>query len=69
MFRSAERSISDAEMRDVVRTGSVIETGIRGTRGGLKRLYKKYLSHRVVVVVAEVLKADCWIITTYAEED
>ncbi|MEN9661980.1 MAG: hypothetical protein RL324_929 [Verrucomicrobiota bacterium] len=56
-------------MRDVVRTGSVIETGIRGTRGGLKRLYKKYLSHRVVVVVAEVLKADCWIITTYAEED
>lgn len=69
MLRSVERDISDTEVVDVVRTGAVINTGVRGTRGGLKRLYKKFLGDRVVIVVAEVRKSDCWVITTYAEED
>ena len=68
-YRTAERGISDAEVEEVVRTGAVIQTEHRGPHGGLKRLYKKFLASRVVVVVAEVHKRNCWVITTYVEED
>ncbi len=66
--RSCERWVTEAEIRETVLTGSVIETGQRGVHGGLKRLYKKFLTNRVVVVVAETHKTDCYLITTYEEE-
>ena len=66
--RSCERLVSDAEIRETVQTGSVIQTGQRGVHGGTKRLYKKFIGHRVVVVVAEIHQADCYVITTYEEE-
>lgn len=69
MFRTTERGISDVEVEEVVRTGAVIHTQNRGPHGGLKRLYKKYVAGRVVVVVAEVWKKDCWVITAYGEEN
>ena len=69
MLRTAERQISEDEVEGVVRTGAVIHTNDRGPHGGLKRLYKKFVVDRVVVVAAEVHKNDCWIITSYAEED
>ena len=68
MYRTTERGIADAEIEEVVRTGAVIHTNSRGTHGGLKRLYKKFVEDRVVVVVAEIHKKDCRVITTYAEE-
>lgn len=69
MFRTTERGIADVEVEEVVRTGAVIHTQDRGPHGGLKRLYKKYVAGKVVVVVAEVRKKDCWIITAYGEEN
>jgi hypothetical protein len=69
MYRTSERSIVDAEVEEVVKTGAVIHTNQRGVHGGLKRLYKKFVAGRVVVVVAEIRQKDCWVITTYAEED
>lgn len=69
MYRTSERSIADAEVEEVVRTGAVIHTNQRGVHGGLKRLYRKFVLSRVVVVVAEIRKKDCWVITAYAEED
>lgn len=65
--RAAERGIPEAWVYETVASGSQHDQGHKGKLGGLKRLYKMKHGDRLIVVAAEVLKTDCYILTVYAQ--
>jgi hypothetical protein len=65
--RQAERDIALALVDEVVRTGSERPLPGRGNRGGVFRRYEKWHAQRKIVVIAELVGHECYLLTTYEE--
>jgi hypothetical protein len=65
--RAAERSFSVEQAIETVKAPSSVVKNPhkKGNHGGLIRLFFRSYGSRVLVVVAEVRKHECWIITGY----
>ncbi|HEY5744048.1 MAG TPA: DUF4258 domain-containing protein [Terrimicrobiaceae bacterium] len=65
--RAAERGFSVEQAIETVKApSSVVKNPLnKGNHGGLIRLFFRSYGGKVLVVVAEVRKHECWIITGY----
>lgn len=66
--RQAERNIPLPLLEDTVRTGTELPLSGRGNRGGVFRRYEKRIGSRKIVVIAELVGNQCYLITTYEED-
>jgi hypothetical protein len=69
--RAAERGLSVEQAMETVKAPSSVVKNPRnkGNHGGLIRLFFRSYGSKVLVVVAEVRKHECWIITGYWATD
>jgi len=65
--RLTERSISEEDLKAVVRSPASHEDLRRGRHGGTIRRFRKS-NGRILVVVAEVKRDEAWILTAYYED-
>ena len=65
--RQAERDIALPIIDGTVRMGSERPLPGRGSRGGVFRRYEKWAGPRKIVVIAELVGNECYLITTYEE--
>jgi hypothetical protein len=63
--RSGERAISLEAMKDVVKYPTQREQQWRGPNGGFVYKFTKRTGRDTLVVVAEVKKSECWLITAF----
>ena len=63
--RSATRQIDVQTVETVIRTGSERPKPGRGVRGGVYVEFSKTIDARSVVVIAEILGQQCFVLTTY----
>lgn len=65
--RSRERALSFELLRNVVLYNETRQMQYRGVHGGVVWRFTKTVQGRNVIVVAEIKKAECWIISGYEE--
>lgn len=65
--RSTQRVIPQAEVDLVIRTGSARPEHGKGVNGGVYVRFSKVVEGRTVVVIAEILGQQCFVLTTYEQ--
>lgn len=68
-LRRRERQLSDAEMKDTVCQHQHRLQHRRGEHGGFVYEFHRRVSGKKLVVIAEVKKHECWLITGYYDEE
>jgi hypothetical protein len=66
LIRLAERGITEADVEDMVHTGTRRREAGAGERGGEMWLFFKTLRGRPMVAVTEVLQPNCFVLTVKA---
>jgi hypothetical protein len=65
--RLSDREISAEEMKDAVKYHDEKHPMGPGENGGKKYKFAKKTNGRTLVVIAELKKGECWLITTFYE--
>jgi hypothetical protein len=68
MERQSERDVAIATIENTVRNGSERPLPGKGARGGTFRRFEKRHDSRMIVVIAELVGNDCYLITTYEDQ-
>lgn len=66
--RQSERDVPIAQIEDTVKNGSMRVLPGKGKRGGTYRRFEKRHESRMIVVIAELLGNDCYVMTTYEDD-
>jgi hypothetical protein len=67
--RRQERQLSVEQMKDTVCQHERRIQHRRGEHGGFVCEFRRRLTGRMLVVIAEIKKHECWLITGYYEEE
>lgn len=65
--RVDERDLSTENAKNVVQYPDSSRKLNRGRNGGILTMFKKAIDGKTLVVVAEMKKNECWLMTTYYE--
>lgn len=63
--RALQRGIDPSEIEEAVQFSDNRKQGVRGPHKGFQYECRKEIGERTLIVIAEIFKSDCWIITGY----
>ena len=65
--RQTQRGVTREDVEEAVRCGTERTLPGRGNRGGVFRSFLKRIGARKIIVIAELIGNECYLITTYEE--